>query len=268
MHVAHEKEPTISKSTQLKPGPSLGCCARSLLPLHEPPQPFRSPLVCSHPPTLPSFGRVYLANWRGVFVACKVLLMGGAGAADPQRALTLSSPVLSKLEEEAGLLASLRHPNIVSGGWGMGHGAIWGVARSRVGSGKLPFCRHRLVGDESAVPTIVRQLLTAFCHGSGIQQWPMDTLRAHVPPNAVAAAVPGPRQVNFFGICHDPPCIVTEYAVYGSLSELLARARTEPAVVEALTWQRRLAMVRQGGAGRGGSGGRPPSGVWVRGAST
>ncbi len=67
------------------------------------------------PPTFaPSFGRVYLANWRGVFVACKVLLMGGAGAADPQRALTLSSPVLNKLEEEAGLLASLRHPNIVS----------------------------------------------------------------------------------------------------------------------------------------------------------
>ncbi|PRW05763.1 Purple acid phosphatase 18 [Chlorella sorokiniana] len=108
-----------------------------------------------------SFGRVYLANWRGVFVACKVLLMGGAGAADPQRALTLSSPVLNKLEEEASLLASLRHPNIV----------------------------------------------------------------------------------NFFGICHDPPCIVTEYAAYGSLAELLARARAEPAVAEALTWPRRLAML-------------------------
>ena len=123
LHVAHGKEPTISKSTWHKPGPLPGCCARSLLPLHEPPPPFRSP-PRSHPcaPTLSpshpahSFGRVYLANWRGVFVACKVLLMGGAGAADPQRALTLSSPVLSKLEEEAGLLASLRHPNIVSGG--------------------------------------------------------------------------------------------------------------------------------------------------------
>ena len=86
--------------------------------------------------------------------------------------------------------------------------------------------------------------------------------RPHMPPNA-AAVVPRPRQVNFFGICHDPPCIVTEYAVYGSLSELLARARTEPAVAETLTWQRRLAMVRQGGAGRDGSGGRPPSGLWV-----
>lgn len=93
---------------------------------HPLPPPLTPPLTCVHLPShlpsrLPShiprsFGRVYLANWRGVFVACKVLLMGGAGAADPQKALTLSSPVLRKLEEEASLLASLRHPNIVSPG--------------------------------------------------------------------------------------------------------------------------------------------------------
>lgn len=58
-------------------------------------------------------------------------------------------------------------------------------------------------------------------------------------------------QVNFFGICHEPPCIVTEYAAYGSLAELLARARVEPAVADALTWQRRLAMVRLGGGKHG-----------------
>lgn len=60
--------------------------------------------------------------------------MGGAGAADPQKALTLSSPVLRKLEEEASLLASLRHPNIVSPG-------------SLCGSHSIFHFRKRVVSD-------------------------------------------------------------------------------------------------------------------------
>ncbi len=46
--------------------------------------------------------QVYLAQWNETLVACKVLLVGGSGATTPgdmQRALTLSSPMIAKLEE-------------------------------------------------------------------------------------------------------------------------------------------------------------------------
>ena len=49
-------------------------------------------------------------------MAVKILMSGGEGGErqrDPGLALTLSAPTLRGLEEEAGLLAGLRHPNIV-----------------------------------------------------------------------------------------------------------------------------------------------------------
>jgi len=67
-----------------------------------------------------SFGKVYRARWREVLVAAKVLLdpSGGGGASQAVTAtasspLSLSSSLLKKLEDEATLLASLRHPNVV-----------------------------------------------------------------------------------------------------------------------------------------------------------
>lgn len=62
-----------------------------------------------------SFGRVYLARWHETPVACKILIdkevMASMG---PEKAMSLPSALLAKLDEEAGLLASLRYPNIVS----------------------------------------------------------------------------------------------------------------------------------------------------------
>jgi hypothetical protein len=60
-----------------------------------------------------SFGRVYLAVWHETNVAVKVLL--DSSITQSQAAtLSLSSPILQKLEAEGSLLASLRHPNIVN----------------------------------------------------------------------------------------------------------------------------------------------------------
>lgn len=62
-----------------------------------------------------SFGKVYLARWNETPVALKVLVDREAvSAVGPDQALALPSGVLSKLDEEAGLLASLRHPNCVN----------------------------------------------------------------------------------------------------------------------------------------------------------
>ena len=61
--------------------------------------------------------QVYLALWHETEVACKVLLAGGSAgitsSGDAARALALSSPIMHQLEEEAGLLAALRHPNVI-----------------------------------------------------------------------------------------------------------------------------------------------------------
>ena len=59
--------------------------------------------------------QVYLARWHETPVAVKILIDKDALAnADPQQALSLPAPLLAKLDEEAGLLASLRHPNVVN----------------------------------------------------------------------------------------------------------------------------------------------------------
>lgn len=50
-------------------------------------------------------------------IAVKVLLLGGSAMTpgQAQATLSLASPLLAKLESEAALMASLRHPNVVSG---------------------------------------------------------------------------------------------------------------------------------------------------------
>ena len=61
---------------------------------------------------------MYLASWHETAVACKVLVSNGgddlASSADAARAVAESAALVQKVEEEAGLLASLRHPNIVA----------------------------------------------------------------------------------------------------------------------------------------------------------
>lgn len=61
-----------------------------------------------------SFGKVYRAVWQGTPVAVKVLMAGGSGGGDYASSLTLRPEMLRRLEEEAGLMASMRHPNVVS----------------------------------------------------------------------------------------------------------------------------------------------------------
>ena len=45
------------------------------------------------------------------------------------------------------------------------------------------------------------------------------------------------------GVCREPPCLVTEYCQRGSLTDVLAEGRRDPAVAAQLTWHRRLLMV-------------------------
>lgn len=66
--------------------------------------------------------------------AVKILLMGMAAntAGDAQRALSLSSPLLRKLEEEASLLASLR---LLGGGAGLRLGLVAKSGKDKCGKG-------------------------------------------------------------------------------------------------------------------------------------
>lgn len=60
--------------------------------------------------------QVYLAEWFSTQVAVKVLIVVHvANASDAQRALSLSVPILHKLEAEASLLASLRRAEVALG---------------------------------------------------------------------------------------------------------------------------------------------------------
>jgi hypothetical protein len=61
-----------------------------------------------------SFGKVYRAKWHETPVAVKLLFSLQDTKQDPgEAALTLSNPILFNLQKECGLMASLRHPNVV-----------------------------------------------------------------------------------------------------------------------------------------------------------
>ena len=64
-----------------------------------------------------SFGKVYLATWNETPVAVKVLVDATSAldtkVNDPMRLRRMAEPVLDKLSDEAGLMASMRHPNII-----------------------------------------------------------------------------------------------------------------------------------------------------------
>lgn len=48
--------------------------------------------------------------------------------------------------------------------------------------------------------------------------------------------------VGFLGIIRDPPCLLTEYCMRGSLSDVLCRAWSDPFIASCLTWTRRLCL--------------------------
>ena len=56
-------------------------------------------------------------------------------------------------------------------------------------------------------------------------------------------------RLRFLGVCFEPPAIVMELCGKDSLYDLLAKARNDPETARQLTWQRRIGMVRAGGAG-------------------
>jgi hypothetical protein len=75
-------------------------------------------------------------------------------------------------------------------------------------------------------------------------------LRCHLQEAALLASMRHPNVVNFFGICREPPCIITEFCSRGSLAEVLAEARRSPETAgAALTWQRRLTMMLHAAVG-------------------
>lgn len=58
-----------------------------------------------------SWGRVYFAMWRQTPVAVKILLDGGSGA--ESSLIRANNPIMARLEQEASIMSSLHHPNIV-----------------------------------------------------------------------------------------------------------------------------------------------------------
>ncbi|EIE18296.1 kinase-like protein, partial [Coccomyxa subellipsoidea C-169] len=59
-----------------------------------------------------SFGKVYLAKWKETTVAVKILT-STSGSSDDDFPTRLPNPLLQSLEKEAGMMAAMRHPNVV-----------------------------------------------------------------------------------------------------------------------------------------------------------
>lgn len=43
-------------------------------------------------------------------------------------------------------------------------------------------------------------------------------------------------------MCREPPCLITEYCSRGSLNDVLAAARRDPALAARLTWRQLVSM--------------------------
>ncbi len=79
--------------------------------------------------------------------------------------------------------------------------------------------------------------------------FPTCTTSCPISPSAHLPYRRHPHVVNFLGICHEPPCIVTEFCARGSLCDLLAAARSDPEVAAQLSWRRRLTMAADAAVG-------------------
>jgi len=132
-----------------------------------------------------SFGRVYMARWRETTVAVKVLHRQTGDhqdddlPLDPCPSAGSPDPILHALQKEAGIMASVRHPNVIS---------YLGVCPE-------PAC-----------------IVTEYCSKGSLT----DVLRRGRASNAHAAALDWPRRLNMAmdaakGMLHlhlcDPPII-------------------------------------------------------------
>jgi hypothetical protein len=154
-------------------------------------------------------------------VAVKILITasGLEDAEDIERALTMSNPVMESLQKESGMMAALRHPNIV--GFlgvcitppcvvtGALHPGWWGAKRGAQQRLELCACAH-----------FTREMRAL-------------TLVSASPPSYV------PRQHNYEA-CADTNA---EFCARGSLTDVLRGAKLSPAKAALLDWPRRLNMV-------------------------
>lgn len=153
-----------------------------------------SPLGASLCPQ--SFARVYCATWRDIPVAVKLLL--GADAASKTSANALAegllapgNPVVFNLEQEANLLAALRHPNVV----GVSHPP------------PLPCLQHFLSSE--CAWRCARWWLQCV-DWAQLGRWcccgPMQQGSAWCP-----ADPPARWPAGFIGICLSPPALLTVF---------------------------------------------------------
>lgn len=209
-------------------------------------------------------------TWHSTPVAVKVLLAGpAAGARQAHASLSLPAPALARLEGEASLLASLRHPNVVRalrGRFGPPAGACLrtcvracvpgGMRRSERGPGlTLAATPPRALALHSR-----RSTFTALCASRPASS---PSSRRTGPWRCVGALAvqalcggPGPagddeRRRDAWPWHRRACCTALSLLSCCPLprQELLARARADRQVEEQLTWPRRIAMVGCGAAG-------------------
>ncbi|KAK9807281.1 hypothetical protein WJX73_007482 [Symbiochloris irregularis] len=77
---------------------------------------------------------------------------------------------------------------------------------------------------------------------SGFRSDEAAVLRSLEREVSVMASIRHPNVVLFMGVCLQPACLVTEWCSRGSVYDILAKARKNPALAAQLEWPRRLAI--------------------------
>ena len=197
---------------------------------------------------------MYLAEWAATQVAVKVLIGGQlASSGEVQRALALSAPIQQKLEQEASLLASLR----------CGGGGLW------VGVGLGP---GWLDGQEPPMLALLlpcclpRHLPSSNPSHAGTPMWSTSWPSAASHPASSPSTAPAAAWLRcgwrggWLGLGEQrlqPTNDCIQYLLQipcpslllSRPHQVLAAARTDPAVAAHLTWPRRLAMAADAAAG-------------------
>ena len=135
--------------------------------------------------------------------------------------LSLSSPSLSKLVEEAGLISSLRHPNIVQARGVTGRGGATGRRRRRPASALV------------AEPHLPACLISRPVFMQRLYHFTLS--------------------LQFLGVCTMPAAVITERCARGSLTDVLRAARTDPAATAEMAWPRRLSLALDAARGENAS---------------
>ncbi|PRW39272.1 Serine threonine- kinase CTR1 [Chlorella sorokiniana] len=99
------------------------------------------------------------------------------------------------------------------------------------------------------IPVAVKLLVSQEAIQRGQLELPEKVVRDLHAEAAMMNRMRHPNIVQFLGLVTVPPALVTEYCSRGSLYSCLAAAHDYPAAAAQLTWQRRLAMAADAGAG-------------------